>query len=323
MAQERTADLNSQARLALELIGRDIRNAGDSVQFLPAHCLEGSQSQGAPFGCPAILEPHPWRITLSRYMWDEGPDGIQFTTDDELGIDPFDTNGENVVTYQFVPRAEWADGSHRGYIGRLERVVNPFGFNSEAPSTTILLDNVLVDNRMSVSPDGTQTDPRRDYSVFMYRIMSVFSGEYEGEEAFTKRATEQGSFILPPMRFFAFPDIGDIANWATKQDGLTPPYLPTDYTKELVGLRPDSQTTDNLREVIGPPGGNGNFTEDLRYVLDYNRIRAVNVSFKVVESREDPSFHTGIDLDPDMPGTARVIQVESTFELKVFSGYLQ
>src|SRR5690606_15015244 len=63
VTQDRAVDLASQARLVMELIGRDIRNAGDSVQFLPKHCLvdpatgAAHQTPGAPFGCPAILEP--------------------------------------------------------------------------------------------------------------------------------------------------------------------------------------------------------------------------------------------------------------------------
>lgn len=320
IGQERSVDLASQARLVMELIGRDIRNAGDSVQFLPAHCLQGFQSPGAPFGCPAILEPHPWRITLSRYVWEPGPDGLMGTADDVLPMTPFDQNGANVVAYQFVPTRRWSDGSHTGYIGRLERVVNPFGFGGADPEITILLDNVLVDNRMSVSPDGSQTDSRRDHAVFMYRLLSVFSGEYEGEVAFTQRSTVQGSFILPPMHFFAIPDLSD---WPVDQQGLTPPYLPTEHTKRLVGLKANADTTNNLRRIGGSHAATGNFQDDLRYVLDFNRIRAVNVSFKILESREDPHFHAGIDVNPDTPGTARVIQVESTFELKVFSGYLQ
>lgn len=322
IAQDRAVDLASQARLVMELIGRDIRNAGDSVQFLPSHCLVNpttgvhTQAPGAPFGCPAILEPHPWRLTMSRYMWDPGADGIPYTADDQMGTAVFSSNPDNVVSYQFVPRQEWSDGSHRGYLGRLERVVNPYGFAGQDPVKTILLDSVLVDNRMLVSPDGTERDERRDYSVFMYRILSVTSGEYSGHQAFTLRGTKHGSFILPPMRFFAFPDMGDIPSWEDNQLGLEPPYLPADYTAEMVGLQPDASAVATLR------ADSAGFEDDLRYVLDFNRIRAVNVSFKVVEPREDPDYLTGIDLDPDMPGTARVIQVESTFELKVFSGYL-
>jgi prepilin-type N-terminal cleavage/methylation domain-containing protein len=322
IGQERAVDLASQARLVMELIGRDIRNAGDSVQFLPSHCLVNpatgvaTQAPGAPFGCPAILEPHPWRLTMTRYMWDAGADGIPFTADDQMSTAVFSANPENVVSYQFVPRQQWSNGEHRGYLGRIERVVNPFGFAGQDPVKTILLDNVLVDNRMLVSPDGSQRDERRDYSVFMYRILSVTSGEYSGHQAYTQRATKEGSFILPPMRFFAFPNMGDIPAWEVNQEGLEPPYLPAGYTTELVGLQPDASTVGTLR------ASSAGFAADLRYVLDFNRIRAVNVSFKVVESREDPGFFTGIDLDPDTPGTARVLQVESTYELKVFSGYL-
>lgn len=322
VTQDRAVDLASQARLVMELIGRDIRNAGDSVQFLPEHCLvdpatgAAHQTPGAPFGCPAILEPHPWRVTLTRYMWDPGADNIPFTADDQLGNAIFSANPQNVVAYQFVPRQEFADGDYRAFIGHLEQVVNPFGFAGQAPTRTILLDNVLVDNRMLVSPDGSERDPRRDFAVFMYRILSVRSGEYHGDPAFTQRATRQGSFILPPVRFFEFPDLADVPAWATNQQNLGPPYLPAGYAPEIVGLHADTQTVNSLRT------SGANFATDLRYVLDFNRIRAVNVSFKVVEPRDDPEHLTGIDLDPDAPGTARVLQVESTFELKVFSGYL-
>lgn len=317
IAQDRAVDLASQGRLVLELIGRDIRNAGDSVQFLPASCLGSPPpTANAPFGCPAILEPHPWRLTMTRYMWDPGPDGIPYTADDEMSVATFDSNPENVVSYQFVPRTAWVDGDHRGYIGQLERVVNPFGFAGQAPERTILLDNVLVDNRMLVSPDGSSRDERRDFSVFMYRILSVFSGEYSGNAAFTQRATDAGSFILPPVRFFDFPVLADVPAWADNQNGIGTPYLPV-YSQEIVGLQEDGSTVGTLRAT------STGFANDLRYVLDFNRIRAVNVSLKLVEPRDDPEYFGGIDLDPDRPGTARVIQVESLFELKVFSGYLQ
>lgn len=323
IGNERTIELASQARQVLDLIGRDIRTAGDSVQFLPAHCLQGKQAKNAPFGCPAIMEAHPWRLTMSRYMWGAGTDGIDFTTDDQLGLLTFGATPENVVSYQFVPTSTWTTDGSISYLGRLERVVNPYGFPSGSPQPaqrTVLLENVLLDDRLSVSPDGTQADPRRAHSMFMYRVLSRMSGEYHGNAAFTQRTTGQSSFILPPVRFFQFPDVSAAETWAVNQYGLTPPYEPTGYTKQVVGLHPDTTAVTDLRTTSG--GGTGDFTEDLRYVLDFNRIRAVHVSFKVVEPREDPDFHTGIDLDPDTPGTARVLHMQSTFELKVFAGYL-
>jgi prepilin-type N-terminal cleavage/methylation domain-containing protein len=319
IGNERTIELASQARQVLELIGRDIRTAGDSVQFLPAHCLQGTQAANAPFGCPAIMEAHPWRLTMSRYMWGAGADGIDFTTDDQLGVQTFSANPQNVVSYQFVPTRTWSSGGNSGFIGRLERIVNPYGFPPGAPQDpqrTVLLENVLLDNRLSVSPDGTQADPRRANSMFMYRILSTSSGEYQGHAAFTQRNTAQGSFILPPVRFYQFPQLASAETWAGNQFGLAPPYLPT-YTQEIVGLQPNVNTVNALLST------SGGFANDLRYVLDYNRIRAVHVSFKVVEPREDPDYHTGIELNPATPGTARVLHMESTFELKVFSGYLR
>ncbi|AKU91711.1 PilW family protein [Vulgatibacter incomptus] len=133
-AQERATELTSRGRIALDLIGRDIRSAGDSVQLLPDPCL----GAGAPFGCAAILEPHPWRITIARYAWGAGPDGILGTADDVLPSGPFAANGDNVVTYQFVPRTAGPvslGGTRTGYVGRLERISNPFSFGDRHPGS--------------------------------------------------------------------------------------------------------------------------------------------------------------------------------------------
>lgn len=314
-AQERSLELVSQGRIVLDLIGRDIRSAGDSVQLLPEHCLQGQEAPGAPFGCPAVFEPHPWRVSLARYMWDEGPDGVPFTADDELGTTLFDANPNNVVLYQFVPSREIASGEYRGFLGRLERIVNPYGFAGQDPERRVLLDNVLLDNRMAVSPDGREVDSRRDFALFMYRLMSVQYGEYEGDAFATQRSTKEGSFILPPARFFSFPDISVADTWAREFESWTSPYLPASPSWEIVGLRADGSTNTSLRP--GKP-----LDEDLRYILDFNRIRAIQVSFKLVESQEDPDYEGGVDLDPRKPGTARAVQMESTFEIKVFSGYL-
>lgn len=308
--QERSIELSSQGRLALDQIGRDIRSAGDSVQLLPAACLGAAASAAAPFGCPAILEAHPWRVVLARYMWDSGADGIPFTTDDVLTDNFFTDDPQNVVAYEFIPRQQVSGpGGQAGFLGRIDRIVNPFEFNGVAAQRDLILDNVVVDNRMSVSPDGSEVDTRRNHALFMYRLLSIQSGEYQGNAAFTQRGTKVGSFILPPARFYAIPGLGSALPWVKNT-----PYLPN-HTTQIVGLQADGATVPGFR-----PGKT--FAEDMRYILDFNRIRAVLVSFKIAEPREDPDYLNGVDLDPAAPGTARLVQLESTFELKVFSGYL-
>jgi len=315
LAQGRAVELIGQARIVLDQLGRDIRSAGDAVQLLPSHCLGGLQSGGAPFGCPAILEPHPWRITLARYQWGAGDDGILGTVDDTLPAGDFADDPENVVTYQFVPRGGLRDvgNGHRGWIGRIERITNPFGFAGAEPRLEVLLDDVLVDDAMRQSPDGVELDHRRDHAVFLYQLLSMQSGEYEGDAEFTQRATREGSFVLPPARFFALP--ADPQSWSEDFTAV-PPYISADWAPEIMGLRQSATTSDHFR-----PGKT--FEEDLRYVLDFNRIRAVHVAFKVVESREDPAVLDGVDLDPAQPGTARVILMESTFEMKPLTSYLR
>lgn len=315
LSQSRAVELIAQARVVLDQIGRDVRSAGDAVQLLPAHCLGGAQSPGAPFGCPAILEPHPWRITLARYQWGAGDDEILGTVDDTLPAGAFEDDPENVVTYQFVPRGGKRElgGGRTGWIGRIERITNPFGFAGAEPRLEVLLDDVLVDDAMRQSPDGAEFDHRRNHAVFLYQLLSMQSGEYEGDAEFTQRATREGSFVLPPARLFALP--ADPATWAVTF-AAAPPYVPNDWVPEIVGLRQAATTTDQLR-----PGKA--FDADLRYVLDFNRIRAVHVAFKVVESREDPAVFDGVDLDPSAPGTARVILMESTYEMKPLTSYLR
>lgn len=313
-AQGRTTEIISQGRLVLDLIGREIREAGDSVQLLPAHCMGASQPVNPQFGCAAILDPHPWRITLARYAWGPGPDGIESTADDTFPMGDFIDDGRNVVTLRFVPRGGIEDlgPARRGYVGRIERVQNPFAFGGEAPRVDVLLDRVVLDDRMSASPDGAQVDHRSDFALFRYQIMSTFAGEYAGVDAYTQRTTREGSFLLPPMRFFALP--ADPMAWLADV-ATVPPYLPAGYQQEIVGLGEGAATTSALRP--GKP-----FATDLRYVLDFNRIRAVRVSFKVAERWDDPGFAGGVDLDPERPGTAREALLESTFELKALASFL-
>lgn len=311
--QRRISELVSEARLALELIGRDVRSAGDSLEMLPAHCLGGLEAAGTPYLCAAVLDPHPWRLTLARNTWEPGEDGVLSTMDDRAPQLAFELNPANVVTYQFVPDGgvrSFGSGEHQGVVGRLERVVNPFQFANAPREVTVLLDRIVLDNRMRVNPaDPTQSDARYDYSLFMYQLLSVASGEYAGDEAYTKRTTRHTSFLLPPVRFF-----DPLGDYETYQDS-TParPWLPDYDGPKIVGLK---GPTDQLLAA------GTSFDEDLRYVLDYNRIRTVRVAFMVVDTREDPELHDGIDLDPDHPGTARVFPFETTVELKVFSAML-
>lgn len=311
--QQRAAAASGRARLALELLGADIRSAGDSVDLLPAHCLGAAATPGAPSGCPAILEPHPWRITIARNSWGPGPDGIERTADDTPPILPFDANGANVVTWQFVPdgpRRSFGEG-HGGWIGRLERILDPWGFE-DGPHATVVLENVILDDRMRVDPaDPSRRDERYDEALFLYLVASSGEGEYVGDDFAVRRTTRTGSFLLPPVRFFAIPDP---AHWP--EPSLPhPPWLPA-WPQEVVGWRASGaapQRQGPLRAL-----GSG-FEADLRHLLDFNRIRAVRVAFKLADE-EDPRHLGGIDLDPQRPGTARILAFESTFELKAFAG---
>lgn len=311
--QRRVADLTSQARLALDLIGRDIRMAGDSQEMLPVHCLNGVQSPGTAFQCSAILDPHPWRVTLTKNTWDPGTDGVLSTMDDRAPQLAFNLQPDNVVTYQFVKTRDVTkpgDAGYRGVLGRLERIVNPFQFAGAQREVTVLLDRVLLDNRMRVNPaNPTENDPRYDHSLFMYQVLSTLSGEFEGAAVYTERTTRHGSFLLPPVRFF-----DPLGTYQTYQAAPpAAPWLPDYGTPHIVGL--GGSTTVLLR-------GSSSFDTDLRFVLDRNRIRAVRVALKVVDPREDPDLGDGIDVDPTRPGTARVFSFETTVELKVFSATL-
>lgn len=312
--QQEGIELVSKGRIAMEVIGRDLRSAGDAIQILPAHCLAGFQSGGTPDGCPAILDPHPWRITIARNAWETPGGSLPGTSADYLSMRPFDGDPNNVVTYQFVPDRELpASAGFQGVIGRIERIQNPFGFMGESPRTTIILDNVLLDERMKTSPQAGTSDPRFSFALFLYQVMSSRPNEYEGDPDLVDRPTTTSAFLLPPMRFFPIPSplTGGLPAQAT-----TPPYLTPYPNHEIVGLNKDAASTSELFQI------SSGFERDLRYVLDYNRIRAVRVAFKVLDTREDRNYHSGIDLDPESPGTAHVFPMESTIELKVFSSFL-
>lgn len=311
--QQRGIELVSRGRLALEVIGRDIRSAGDAVQILPFHCITGFQAGGTPDGCAAILDPHPWRITLARNAWVTPSGQPAGTAADGLSTAPFDSDPNNVVTYQFVPRAELpASAGFTGVLGRIERIQNPFSFGGEAPRTTVLVENVLLDERMRVDPATNAADSRYDFALFLYQVMSSRSDEYLGDPDIVARPTTTSAFLLPPMRFFAIPSPGT----GLPAPNMVPPYLPDYGGSEIVGLYTDDAVSPTLFQV------STGFDRDLRYVLDYNRIRTVRVAFKVLDEREDPEYAGGIELDPSSPGTAHVLPMEATFELKVFSSLL-
>jgi len=311
--QSRGIELVSQARLVMEVMGRDIRSAGDAVQILPFHCIAGFQSGGTPDGCPAILDPHPWRITIARNAWVAPTGVVPGTAEDGLSTAPFTDDPNNVVTYQFVPRMELPDDAgFDGVVGRIERILNPFGFGGEAPQVTVLLDNVLLDERMKVDPATGTADARYNYALFMYQLMSARVNEYVGDPDIVARPTTMNAFLLPPMRFFPIPAPGD----PLPAQATAPPYLPNYGGYEFVGLNKNASASASILQ------SSANLAQDMRFILDYNRIRAVRVAFKVLEAREDPNYRLGVDLDEDVPGTAHVFPVEAIFEMKVFSSFL-
>jgi prepilin-type N-terminal cleavage/methylation domain-containing protein len=310
--QQRSVDLVSQGRIALELIGKDIRAAGDSVNDLPSPCLKTIADPESTWGCPAILDPHPWRIVLARNTWGAGADGVPGTTDDVPdATTEFDQKPGNAIAYEFQPKTElttYADG-RQGYLGRLVRIENPLKFPAGAgtATTTVLLENVLLDDRMVVDPAAPATgDARYAYALFLYGVLSIAPNEFSGDDAFVNRTTREGAFLLPPARFFTIPGA------TLPALPTTPPYRPTTYDFQITGLKADG----TAQETLQPSTANA---DALAFVLARNRIRTVRVAFKVVAAKDDPDFPGGFDLDPDQPGTAPLYPFESTFELKVFS----
>ena len=132
-AQQNLSDLTSNGRLALDLMTRDIRSAGDSLELLPQHCMAGLHSPGTPHNCAAVLDPHPWRITVTRNSWQVGSDKMLYTSDDKPPVLSFENNPADAVTYEFVPVDGERDlgGTHRGYIGQLRQIKNPFGLDGQ------------------------------------------------------------------------------------------------------------------------------------------------------------------------------------------------
>lgn len=319
-------DLVASARIAMEVMARDIRSAGDSIAFLPTSCLEGASFLPTDHLCPAILDPHPWRIAIARNAWiDTNGDGSTFSKEDEMPppTRPFADGPENVVVYRFVPEAGYetpkaikgSGGDRIGSIGRLERVVNPFGFGGEEPRVTVLLDRILLDDRMKSDPaDPTASDGRFSHSLFMYRLLTR-SGDLQGDAALVSRSsTYNGLFLSPPLRFF------QVSNPPAYTGAR--PWLPA-YNQQIVGLKADGTAVNglfasgalNFQSAPADPT-----TSALRLILDRNRIRAVRVAFKVVDSRERHGVIDGIDLDGNPAnGLAQVYMFETMIELKALA----
>lgn len=331
--QRRSVDVIAPARRALDLVGRDIRMAGDSATLFgdeSYRCL-GAINPLATLRCPAVLDAHPWRITLARNAW--GLDE-KFTDEDDLPIGALlEQNPRNVVTYQFEPvrvtNLRYDGENRRVAIGRLVRIQNPFGFLGEEPQRTVLLDNVLLDDAMKVDPASGAKDPRFDHALFMYHLFGR-STEFDGDPAITERTTSEKDlagtsiFITPPMVFFdplGFPGGLPAASAAT---GYT-----ADYGMGSVrGLSlPLGGAVTTRQQVFAASLGGAdawnpvNPDSDIRWILDQNRIRFVRVAFKVFDPQEDPRRHDGLDLDGDPTnGTSALYALESTFEIRALSG---
>lgn len=324
--QAASNELVAAGRIAMEVMARDIRSAGDSMALLPSPCLEGQSFLPTSHLCPAIHDAHPWRIAIARNAWvDANGDGSTFSLEDTpppVGR-LFEQGTDNVVVYQFVPDTDSAQnlagtgGTRTGWLGRLERVVNPFGFNGEDPRVTVLLDRVLLDDRMRVDPaNETTSDARFDHSLFMYRLLTR-QNELQGDPEVVSRNTSFGQlFLSPPIRFF---QVGPPASYTPNR-----PWTPA-YPAQVVGLRADGSAVASLFSSglasLNPAPADPT-TSALRLVLDRNRIRAVRIAFKIVDDRERPGTTDGIDLDGNPAnGVAPVYMFETTVELKPLVNY--
>jgi len=321
-SQAAAAERVSAARVAMEAMARDIRGAGDALDLLPAPCLGDKGYIPTDHLCPALLDAHPWRIAIARNAWvDADGDGSIWGLDDTmppLGRH-FDTEPNNVVAYRFVPDGGDAPvelkggvgGSRKGVLGRIERVLNPFGFAGQDPQVTVLLERVLLDDRMRTDPlSPSGTDPRYAFSLFMYRV-ATRSGELSGKLG--ARTTSLGDFFLtPPLRFFKPKSPPDYTNAA--------PWIAAGYEKEIVGLEEDGDEVTRLLTAGTGAIDPTNPSSDFRFLLDRNRVRAVRIAFNVVDEQERRDVTDGLDLDGDPSnGTARVHAFETTVELKVLS----
>lgn len=326
--QSRIVDTQSTARHAMAVLGRDIRMAGDSMALLPGPCMGAMGHTRSTSLCPAILDAHPWRITLARNAWGDGGD-YEFNDNDVAPTGTWASNPNNAVRYEFVPERHVAAMPDRGsggtrevVIGRIERTTNPFGFAGQAAQTSVLLNNVILDDEMHVSADGAASDARFAHSLFMFQL-AASSDELSGDAALVQRTTSlqnsDGESILlsPPTRFYdplAF--VGGLPAAPN-----VPPYMPNYGSVEIVGLRagPDENAVASIFATTTGMDPSVS-TSDIRRVLDWNRIHAVRVAFKVFSGREDPEHSTGLDLDGNPAnGTALVQPLVSTYELKLLA----
>lgn len=315
--QQRAVDRVARARLAMELIGRDVRSAGDAVNYLPDWCLGNQKDASSEWACPAILDAHPWRLTIARNAWLPGADGIPDTTDDVPNTTvAFNANRENVVTYEFRPAGGKQKVGDREYFrGQLVRIEDPFSFGGAGSKReTLLLDDVVVDNRMVVDPaNPSDHDERFDFALFTYRLLSNGSGEFQGDDAIVARATKQGVFLLPPVRFFD-------AGAALPALNSNTPFRPDYGTPSFAGTKGKGKG-----KALGLRKGHTSAADaaaDYKFVLDHNRIRAVRIAFKAIVGTDEASRTDGIDTSAARPGTAPVVPFESTFDLELFSSYL-
>lgn len=340
--QQEADEIVGAARVAMEVMARDLRTAGDSINRLPQACL-GAAATFTPtlWNCAAVLDPHPWRVTIARNAWvDNGttPDASRFSTNDTPppAARLFDDDPENAVTFRFVPYAGWTvpkDIGHgrKGVLGRIERVGNPFSFKlggvPQPPSVAVLLDNVVLDDAMRFNPaNAAEIDHRYDNALFMYQLLTK-KGEFWGNAALVGRNTTAGDwFLTPPMNLFKPLNVPA----AYPADVTGPPYMPTTgYVQSGLGLNTDTTAVTSI--VKAPlagtaPTGSMNAgvpASQLRYLLDRNRIRTVRVSFKVAAPRERRDVTDGFDLDNNPAnGTAQLYSFETIVELKPLSRFM-
>jgi prepilin-type N-terminal cleavage/methylation domain-containing protein len=356
----RAASMGAEGRTGLDIMGRDIRNAGDSLQAGVANCLGApgviqANAEGIS-QCPAVLEPHPWRLTLARYVWQDGdpangigPDGSTFGMDDiprDMVNAALNDNGNNVVSYEFVPDpaqdvprpvtdySVTPPQGRQAWFGRIDRVVNPFAFPIPGgnPITTrsVLIDNVELDDALIVDATTNPPTPNLDVanSLFTYQV-AYRPGELAqgGNDPVVT-----GTLLSPPLRFFAVSAANQPRGFDTILGyafGGGLPYAGIGYDAEVAGFLPfDGAAEGPLLSAgitSGVIGNLGDPTSDVRYLIDRNRFRAVRVTFRVHEGRdptsglplEDPRYRLGLDVDGDIrTGTAHVVSFQATFAIK-------
>jgi type II secretory pathway pseudopilin PulG len=340
--QQEADEVVGAARIAMEIMARDIRTAGDSFILLNAPCLDTAHTfDPTAWNCAAVLDPHPWRITVARNAWVDdatSPDASRFSANDDPPptARPFAQDPENAVTLRFVPYPTWGndpkdlDNGRKAVLGRIERVSNPFDFplgaTAQTGSVAVLLDNVVLDDAMRVNPsDPEDIDHRYDYALFMYQLLT-HTGEFNGDANLVVRNTTASDwFLTPPLKLFTHAVPAGYPNDVVK----AVPYMPSGYSPSGVGLKSANVGVSPI--VKTPLPGTSPTTSmapdeptsQLRYLLDRNRIRTVRLAFKVAAPRERPEVTDGFDLDGDPGnGTAQLYSFESVIEIKPLSRFL-